>query len=444
MRFITRFMLFCILITMTAVTLAQDDTSAPPLRFVERTSLEVLDATLPRMQNAIISPDGSMIAWDDRAALCIYVIDTAQQDCTPHPEAPRIVPRNLYWSPDSAIIALEEDVFNLIIDGDLWLFDVENRTFVNRTDDNSEANLIGDEGEPEPLVDVLPTWDSNTVDLYFIRVRPRQDNFIGLYRINSGQGPNFLGLGDAESDVLGTSEPEMIIDLTGRAETIHFSIFNSQYSALGHAVAISPDGSRIAFLVRAPNRELASNGVWIVDLLTGNVDVISRRNFHTGAGLPNWMRNEMIEDGLAWADDNLVVTLTGVTSEGIHPVSYYVDTETGRTTPLLDYSAITTLEDYTDREESRGLVFTQYGMVTPDGGHFLYTSMDPTLRDVDVIWSIPLPPDPDDMPQALTPSVDAGDFNRFFVNRPSYGIDGNLLRVLMGGYMYTFEIVGDQ
>jgi hypothetical protein len=430
-------MIFVLLFLLTGHLTAQDE---PLPRLTSRFSLNEIDASPIVLRSAVISPDASMIAWNARTGLCLYQIDTAATSCINFPGSARLNALNLYWSPDSQIIALDEDPFRTLRDGDIWLFNVARRQYINRTDDHSNANLIGDEDKPEPLVDFVPTWDQSSDDLYFLRWRPRQSNSLGLYRIRA-DGGGFLGLNSGTNQILSDSQPEQVMDLTRRVESIHISIYNIQNFALNGSLTISPDGRRVAFLVRGTQLSAPTNGIYLADFLTDEFKLLIPTNRLSGSGLPDWA-GEMIGDGQAWAGDDLILTMTnaGFTQSSLNWASYRISTETGAFTPLLDYTSLNNQVSFIARQSSDGLVSTQYGFVTPDASYFLYLQINPNLADAGAVFALPLNADSNAQPQRLSEAVNVEELSGASVQHVSYGMDDKGLHVLMGEHVYTFEL----
>ena len=417
---------------------AQDDSSTS-IRLKSIFSLTQIDASPIVLRSAVISPDARMIAWNARAGLCLYIMDSQAQTCVDFPSNARIDAVNLYWSPDSQIIAMDEDSFRTLRDGDIWLFNVESRQFLNRTDDGTEAGLLRTDAGPEPLLDLVPTWDQNTGDLYFLRWRPRQNDSLGLYRIRAGGG-GFLGLNSTSNQILTDSQPELVMDLTGRVENIHFSIYTFQYFSLKGAMAISPDSSQVAFLIRGTQSDAPTNGIYLADLRNGDFRFLVPTNAISGSELPDWAR-EMLGDGLAWAGDDLILTMSNafITEPGLNTVTYHIATENGAFSSLLDYTTLDNRVSFVGRTSAEdGLINTQYGFATPDGEWFLYLHSNPNFAEPGAIFAVPI--NGGGQPQMLSSAVDTEELTGASVQHVSYGINEEGLHVLMGEHLYTFEL----
>ncbi|MBZ0309538.1 MAG: hypothetical protein K8I82_25975, partial [Anaerolineae bacterium] len=86
---------------------------------------------------AILSPDGSMLAWGARGdGLCVFVFAESATTCTLWPEDYDRTATDLVWSADSQLLAFTESFFLNFREPDLWTFEVATGAFVNRTQDN--------------------------------------------------------------------------------------------------------------------------------------------------------------------------------------------------------------------------------------------------------------------------------------------------------------------
>lgn len=137
-----------------------------------------------------LSPDGQWLLLDEWGEqLCIYSTDTfAEQHCTPYAdELPNgYAYEELAWSPDGSYVVLTEDVLVEWEDADLWLLDVFDGGLTNMTDDDVAGSL--DEITEPVLVDVAPTWSSDSEHVLFARdvMVEGETQQTGLYGIAPG------------------------------------------------------------------------------------------------------------------------------------------------------------------------------------------------------------------------------------------------------------------
>jgi Tol biopolymer transport system component len=124
-----------------------------------------------------VSPDGSAIAaasWNEDR-LCVFETETEEQrfcaDLSPLESGLRL--SDVAWSPDSTKLALSEDSFKYLIDGDLWVLDAFTGELTNLTDEGYSGDvffLSDDEEAPaEVFLDVSPTWLPDSSAITFSR-----------------------------------------------------------------------------------------------------------------------------------------------------------------------------------------------------------------------------------------------------------------------------------
>jgi hypothetical protein len=439
-----KYSLLMLLVFLVAVSLNAQDDSEIPLQPTGSTSTEqFIDAPFDT-RHARLSPDGNRLAWFNVDELCILTFSPASQNCTDVSESIQIA--RLTWSPDSNVLALEEDVFRLFIEGDLWLYDAENDRLFNRTDDKTDGNLIqSNEDEPPPLVDYLPTWAPNG-DLYFFRWEPEADednpSIGGIYHIPGNSG-GILGLGGGDGELFETTEPELVAQIN--QEDRIFSIYNAMFDSPDGTASISPDGSQMAVIIRPSVRDDPVAGIWLFDLSTGDAEQIV--NLTTGMqeetplpGLPEWAEPLMF-NGLTWYGDQIVFMMSNANAQ-FAPIgwnAYLLDPATGDYESLLDFTGIEAEADYFTRDAINGLVPPRFSIVLPEDDLFIYGSSDSTVTRIsggDRVWALPLD-NPDAEPQAiatldleLLPSITSA----------TYGRDGDQLRLLINGVIYNFEV----
>lgn len=114
-----------------------------------------------------LSPDGQWIAGPgpDRQ-FCVWNVSTLDQVCdeTPLP----IYASSITWAPDSSAVAFSLDVFRLMEESDIYVFELEAGRSENLTPDDVEGRLI-DATDAAVPVDVMPAWSADSHSLTFAR-----------------------------------------------------------------------------------------------------------------------------------------------------------------------------------------------------------------------------------------------------------------------------------
>jgi dipeptidyl aminopeptidase/acylaminoacyl peptidase len=416
--------LFALLMFGLALTLTP--AAAQPTVTVEPLS-DVINMDGADLRNAVISPDASMLAWSDRDNLCLYSLAEGSTDCTALPELYR-GQEPLAWSPDGAYLAFTENFFTQLREPDIWLFDVEAGMFINRTDDGQVNNLLRPpEGDRPRYIDTLPTWNPVTGDLYFFRSEEMElfgDDIrtTQLMRIA------------AEDVPVWAVEPEEVRNLTLQFD-IPFSIYNPDTYTLNGALAFSPDGARLAMLVRPNDRNSPNWGLWLLDIERGDLDRLATVEA-LNTGLPDRSEMPLFPDGLAWSGENLVVSLYSPSFDVSVPTNQavYVDVATGDVTPLFDFTDIQPV-DLLNVDPATGVTpyfdIPRVSTLTPDGESFLYLNFTPD--GVGGLSALALPPR-GAAPERLWETEPQPPFR---YSAPSAGQDAETVRVVIGGYLVT-------
>lgn len=334
-----------------------------------------------------LSPDGTMLAWTDASdGLCVYRFADDSTTCTPFPNRALRDHTALRWSPDSSLIALTENWLVAFAESDLWLYEVESATLTNRTDDDAAGSAVSlrQDGQAFAL-DTTPVWNPANGDLYFVRYTPT-DGLRGytaaLYRIPR-LGGDVLGVLNTENAGLADGEPVQVVALDDPVLS-RLSIYHGGEFALNGGAAINAEGARLVLLARPATFDDIS--VWEVDL--------DAETYAQIAGVESF--GERLR-GVAFDEDDSVLVAAGQ-----------------------DISAL-----YRDGEPING--FAVVSTVTFSGG-VLALSTDGSLAllggdEWEVIARVP------EEPGTVLPLV-----------RPSAGFDGDTLRVLMLGYLFTLTI----
>ncbi len=386
-------------------------------------------------RTALISPDGSMIAVSNSDELCLLYLADNSATCYERPEDFRWSPESPEWSPDSAHIVLTEDATQRMYESDIWLFDVENGVFTNRTDDGVFGQWLR-MGGGEYALDYTPRWNPVTGDLYFFRSeRSSNENIpftLELYRLSPEGG-----------------EAELMHDLTGQmylegSITIH----DPRYSVyLDGAAAFSSDGTRLAVRVIPALLDDPAAGIWVLDV-EGDQPPQHVAPLFIEDGLPEYQieAGELLAvDGLAWTRNGqglVFVAKNHFQRVGILSNTYYVDVATGDVTPLVDFGVYVEQSELEQAEAgSSGYALNFFqpdaAALLPDGATLLIYSYDHYQQSGCGISAFVIPPDVDTLP------VEDGFEVLYFSEelellQPMYNTsisaDGKLL---MGGYLIT-------
>jgi hypothetical protein len=342
---------------------------------------------------AAVSPDGQYIAWGQSSGrrkdrvlqLCLFEFETGGKTCADlSPEVFLGYPYQFQWSPDSRYIAFSENPVEMASESDIWLFDSQAGTFTNLTDDE----LIGvwsylvDDGELVKL-DYLPMWNAADGQIYFWRVVPlgNMRYTIGLYSI-APEG------GDAE----------LVRDLTVNFAA-QIPLYDYERLFLDGISAISPDGSTVAMLMTNINDVGSTEQtLWTLDL----TDAAAEPVYWAGiddfrAAVPEWAQDYPPQaQGLAWSGDGaglVVLVNTAVGATMPFQIYYYVDTESGDITPVVDFSAVEEMDDYSMPAPGSDLPWRAYspwtGSLSPAGDKLLMIN---DLGGVVAVFTSPLPP----------------------------------------------------
>jgi hypothetical protein len=412
-----RFLLMLILIGLFGVSVVSAQSTTNNWKLTGAQSLADLtgEAYNPRGL-PLLSPDGSAVVWagDPDDGLHVYTFDDGQVASYPWPEGYKGFGRFSVpsWSPDANYLTFTESIFDYALESDLWMLDRAGGEITNRTDDGVEGGWFG---QDKPMtLDYLPTWNPDNGDLYFLRSQgpANGDPTIGLYLLPVGR-----------------DEPKLVRDLTSELPT--FSVYRP--------MAISPDGEQMAFIVLSNDLKDARNGLWTLDLKSGDVaQVATVDDFRTGR--PSWQKETALyPDMLFWAGNDALVVLAldqQYTVGGVAQIAYYVSLADQAVTPLMDFQDVPDARSFFENDAPDGPIYRmpRSGVVSPDGSTFLFLRYGIDFNHAG-ISAIALPPDGsppveigDDIdPFVISPAADA---------RPVMSADG---KALMSGYLFQFE-----
>src|SRR5690606_18917154 len=124
-----------------------------------------------------LSPDGTMIAGvgkEDRFLVWDAETYETVARSEPMPEISIIDHTSVAWSPDSTALAWSLDAARLMLDSDIYVFDIDSGQITNLTDDEptdqDAVSLMDDKVSGLALdVDLYPSWSADGESLYFAR-----------------------------------------------------------------------------------------------------------------------------------------------------------------------------------------------------------------------------------------------------------------------------------
>lgn len=434
------------LLTMTINAKNDNNDSLPHLRLVNVQNL--LDIMQIFSNNAMLSPDGNLIVYESAISphgLCIYDFLSTLTTCTAFPEnnengQPVNLgrPPEFRWSPNSQFVAFTENIFLYSEDSDIWLYDVRAGTFLDRTNDHYDGNVIFNENSRGIPIDVIPTW-SRDGSLYFFRYIQQEDiTSTQLFMVPSSGG-NFAGAVRGGSGELSDQDPVLVADFTDNT-SMPFTFYNSTDGfSLSGAAEVSSDGTQLALLMR-PQRPDPYE-IWVVNLLNGTITRRLPTSSISELGLADWVDpTGFVPQGITWAGNHeLVVNFFNYDfTARLGWTAYHIDLETDVITPIFDFTTIPSQEEYyTGTQTESGIISypaPRSATLTLDRDYLLYLTA-PTLAEGATLEAIPI------LGGERTILHRFGeDFNRRLALFASIGTDGELVRALLYGYIFTFEI----
>lgn len=259
------------------------------------------EATLSRLE---LSPSGNLIASITTEHLCVTEVDTGNGYCTPLPWTDNFTRVHsgssgfyLNWSPDEQYVAFAKFVSVYSpFDVDIWIYDVNNQTFQNLTDDGIENLYLAynSQGLAEvrnAYIDYFPLWGLDSQSVYFIRAIPDADDRRGLVL----DGVYNVSLSDLSVELIHTLPVE----------------FNAHNTL---AASISPDGEKLAMTLITSTIADSINGIWMLDFEQETLQHIAPLSmFNQGwvEGVEFWSFAPFNKD-LAWhGNNNLFIVLMG-------------------------------------------------------------------------------------------------------------------------------------
>lgn len=257
-------------------------------------SVETLD--LPRLQDFFLSPDGQRIATLERDGVCVYDLQGQQTACGEFPTN-TIWTDSVQWSPDSTRIVFHQDFFIRLYEPDIYVMDAQTGTITNLTEDDTDRIRI-QEISSITSVDIAPVWSPDSTQIAFLRYASTGEAVLPfIYR----------------TAVIG-GEPTLVTPIVAAAD--RFAIVSLAWAA---------SGEQFAYVIQTPDKDNASNGVWVVD-----ADGANSRQL-----LQQWGLGEVRYSG----DGRYVLTQDLITRNSYAIVwtqstSILIEVETGKSIPI--------------------------------------------------------------------------------------------------------------
>lgn len=315
-----------------------DGSSGIPLASLTYTRAEPYETFIGdevRPEHLIVSPDGQSIGWIESRGdgrVCVQALENGIPSCVALPENYRGPTLQFLWSPDGRYIAFTEDLPRYLNESDVWLYDVQNGSIINRTDDGVDRLRLGEPAEKTIWADGPLAWSPDGT-LYFIRLDVPEssdlmDGNYGLYRLQPDSG-----------------ETALVRDLTNIFEIV--SIYAQPFGYFDGPMSVSPDGEQIAFIVFERTRESIKNGVWALALDGQSAPKQVMRPFDLRDGLPIGTDEDYfsIPVGLAWSGDGQSIFVFGDNIRFSRPnIIYRIRPNDFAVDVLTDYSDVTQSE----------------------------------------------------------------------------------------------------
>jgi hypothetical protein len=340
---------------------------------------------------AALSPNGATIAYytetgrgkDRTSQICIYTFDGAGKKCHNLPaDRWRGYPYQLQWSLDSTMVAFTENPVELGYDADIWVLKVADGSFAVLTDDGVVGAWRQPTGTPSSTVDYLPMWNPSDGKIYFWRFVSKGEYQVftaGIYRIAPGGGA-----------------PELVRDVTA-ALPKSTVLFKQEEFFLDGPSALSPDGKSVAVLLSmADEMGAVSTSLWQINL--ADAAAAPRKLMDPaafGAALPAWAQYPANPMGVAWTSDGKGVVVLAKSKDEKTPFTlfYYVDTGSGKVTPVVDFKSVADPEAYFEPAPGTDIPLRYFspwtGSMSPKGDKILMVN---NLAGVAGLLTAQLPP----------------------------------------------------
>ncbi len=312
---------------------------------------EIINENSPAF--AAVSPDGNYIVWAQSGSkrrapgqFCLFTFSNADKTCTDVPEEYQGYPYQLYWSPDSTQVAFTESPVTLGNESDIWVFNVADGSFVNRTDDGVTGSYV--QAEPGSYaLDIMPMWSQVDGQIYFWRVVPQGDSefLTAIYSVDPNEG-----------------EAVEVRDLS-EVMAGQLPLYDINYISMDGMSALSPDGTKVAAaLTEVVNFGVTNNGLWVIDIADVEAEpqmLMTNDDFQ--AAYPVWQNLPGVPQGLSWTGDSGAVVVNTFSNDTHAPLQVYynVDVASGEITPVVDFSSVESLDALFD-PTADGIPFRYY------------------------------------------------------------------------------------
>jgi WD40-like Beta Propeller Repeat len=168
-------MILIVLLSFAAGVLAQTTTSSSD-QTLDVSKLQVLEKkTLPLrdiLEVTSLSPDGTHLARVSSTQLCVSLVNRTDSTCVLFSKNQINADNGSFqWSPDGSKIIFSEDFLKLLVDSDVWLFDLATKQLRNLTPEpkgrEPNCSLLGDKNPCH--VDLLPQFSSDGQHIFFLQ-----------------------------------------------------------------------------------------------------------------------------------------------------------------------------------------------------------------------------------------------------------------------------------
>ena len=396
-------------------------------------------------QRFAVAPNGnwlaSFVAAEDTADgetlsgrfMCLYEFATQIWNCHQMGEGAEPASANvLHWSPDSQFIAFTES-YPDGDESDLWIFHADSGEVINWTDDD----LIdtGDETcSPKYPCDLSPRWTAEGGLYFFKYAADENSSEVTLFHVSSSPAT----LIDAFKGNTLPEPPRRVIEIP-EIDGQTPDVLESEYNNLDGTASISSSRPLLSvFTVDSQQFSAPVTSVWIFDLAQEKVVSLFTLSELTSS-FPDWLPPEVMITSMKWNED---LTLTLLTVQGIRdqrtgfwqlPLIWNVDAKTGNIVDESVYSDYSSLSEAVNSRLSPIITLPMNGVVLPSG-EWLYTNFQSGNL---LLLSTP------QLLQSEPVILHSAEFLFDYPPGPAtYGINGNILRMYVYGYLYTLRITG--
>lgn len=286
LRRIIHLVLLLALVVPAAVSPASDAHAQDGAWAVE--SITPLEHLVPlASQRVVVSPNAARVAAiipeDGHNLACMFNFTVAPPPCVSLPEEagrgfmPGLLPP-VVWAPDSQRLAVVGSPLILFVDNDLTVVDFAAKTATVLAPDDTTGSLpLREPGNA--IIDVQPAWSPDGTRIAVERTEWSDDDRIAR-----------IAILDAESgaELSSLTLPKLAPD------GINFGVTM--------ALAWAPDGTSLAWSRYAPGVAPEDNGVWLIDVETGDAEpIVSMADMQPYMTTPN--ADHSLVSGFVWAPD---------------------------------------------------------------------------------------------------------------------------------------------